>query len=73
LAGENGSNGGDQRDALADRFDRGVPAFLTHAARVLMQARRAPGLLDIRILADRRRTFWTATAWEDLDAMGTLP
>ena len=37
--------------------------------RSIAQARRSPGFRGLRLLADRRLTFWTATAWDDLASM----
>jgi Antibiotic biosynthesis monooxygenase len=48
---------------------RFLPAFAWHTVRAILQARRAPGFLGLRLLVDRRLTFWTMTAWEDLAAM----
>ncbi len=46
-----------------------LPAFLWHTARSILQARRAPGFLGLRLLMDRRLTFWTMTAWDEIAAM----
>ena len=48
---------------------RHLPGFAWHTARSALQARRTPGFLGLQLLADRRLTFWTATAWTDLAAM----
>ena len=48
---------------------RYLPGFAWYALRSSTQARRAPGFLGMRLLADRRLTFWTATAWDDLASM----
>ena len=48
---------------------RFLPGFAWYAMRSVVQARRSPGFRGIRLLADRRLTFWTATAWEDLASM----
>jgi hypothetical protein len=41
-----------------------LPAFYASVIRTARQARNAPGNLGVRILADKRSTFWTSTAWE---------
>jgi hypothetical protein len=46
-----------------------LPAFLFRSLRIGSQARKAPGNLAVKILQDRRRTFWTCTAWESEAAM----
>jgi len=46
-----------------------LPAFLISSLRIGRQARNAPGNLAVKILQDRRKTFWTCTAWESEDAM----
>ena len=46
-----------------------LPAFFTRVMRVAMQARGAQGNLAVRILADKRRTFWTSTLWESESTM----
>lgn len=46
-----------------------LPAFGWHTARIIVQARRAPGFLGMRLLVDRRLTFWTITAWDEPAAM----
>ena len=48
---------------------RFLPPFAWYAVRSSMQARRSPGFRGMRLLADRRLTFWTATAWDDLASM----
>jgi heme-degrading monooxygenase HmoA len=48
---------------------RFVPGFAWFALRSTMQARRAAGFRGLQVLADRRLTFWTATAWDDAAAM----
>ena len=48
---------------------RHLPAFAWHTMRSIAQARRSPGFRGVRLLADRRLTFWTATAWDDLASM----
>ena len=51
------------------RSSRFLPGFVWHTLRSAWQVRRAPGFRGMRLLADRRLTFWTATAWDDLAAM----
>ena len=41
-----------------------LPAFLISSLRIGGQAKKAPGNLAVKILQDRRKTFWTCTAWE---------
>lgn len=46
-----------------------MPGFAVYAVRSSWQARRGPGFRGKHLLADRRLTFWTATAWNDLASM----
>lgn len=46
-----------------------MPAFYVQAFRSARQAQAAPGNLAVAVLNDRHRTFWTCTAWSDLEAM----
>jgi len=46
-----------------------MPAFALYTFRSARQARKASGNLATRLLADRRNTFWTATAWTSDAAM----
>ncbi len=48
---------------------RFAPGFLLDAVRSQNQARRAPGVLDVAVQNDARRTFWTRTVWTDEAAM----
>ena len=48
---------------------RFLPGFAWYAVRSSWQARRSPGFRGMRLLADRRLVFWTATAWDDLASM----
>jgi hypothetical protein len=48
---------------------RFLPAFLWASLHSVRQARSTPGFLSVRLLADRRLTFWTATAFEDAASM----
>lgn len=46
-----------------------LPLFFWHTGLSLMQAKRAKGNLQVKVLKDAHRTFWTLTAWEDQSAM----
>lgn len=46
-----------------------MPQFLFHSLRSIAQARRAAGYLGGWTSNDRDNGFWTATVWENLDAM----
>lgn len=46
-----------------------LPAFLIAAIRSSRQAKRAQGNLGVNLLTDRRKAFWTCTAWESEGAM----
>jgi Domain of unknown function (DUF3291) len=46
-----------------------LPAFLVQTLRIGRQAARADGSLAVRLLRDRRNTFWTATIWSSEAAM----
>ena len=48
---------------------RHLPRFVWLSWRAARQARRAPGFRGLRLLADRRLAFWTATAWADLASL----
>ena len=48
---------------------RYLPGFIWYALRSSSQARRSPGFRGMKLLADRRLVFWTATAWDDLSSM----
>jgi len=54
---------------LRVRVWRFVPAFLVLALRSARQARAARGNVAVAVLAERRRTFWTRTLWDDERAM----
>ena len=51
------------------RSFRFLPLFALHTYRSLQQVRRAPGFQGGSILADRRWTFWTMTAWDAQESM----
>jgi len=46
-----------------------LPIFIVQAVRAARQAKRTKGNLAVRLLKDRRNTFWTATAWANEPAM----
>lgn len=54
---------------LRVRSWRFMPSFAVYTFRSLRHARAAAGNLATRLLADRRNTFWTATAWTSDAAM----
>lgn len=54
---------------LRIRSIRFMPRFALHTSRSFRQASKAPGFQDGAVLADRRWTFWTMTAWDDRASM----
>jgi hypothetical protein len=48
------------------------PSFVVQANRSAQQAAASPGNLAVRLLRDRKNTFWTLTAWLDDAAMKTF-
>jgi hypothetical protein len=48
---------------LRVRSWRYLPAFLFQTLRIARQAARADGNLAVKLLRDRRSTFWTSTSW----------
>lgn len=46
-----------------------LPAFFTSVIRIGKQARTSQGNLAVKILADSKSTYWTATSWESEAAM----
>ncbi len=54
---------------LRVRSLRFLLAFIWYSLRSARQASRAPGNLATQILKERKRAFWTATAWTDESAM----
>ena len=54
---------------LRVRSRRFLPGFFVYAIRSARQAARAEGNLAIKLLRDRRNTFWTATLWDSEAAM----
>ncbi len=43
--------------------------FAWYAMRAFRQAQAAPGFRNGSVLRDRRLTFWTLTAWDDMESM----
>ena len=54
---------------LRIRSLRFLPLFFVHMLTTLWQVKRAQGFRRGALLADRRWTFWTLTAWETPDDM----
>lgn len=54
---------------LRVRTIRFLPGFAWHTARSLRQVRSAAGFQGGNLLADRRWTFWTMTAWDSEESM----
>jgi hypothetical protein len=54
---------------LRVRSWRFLPGFFFYAIRSSRQAARAEGNLAVKLLRDRRNTFWTATLWTSEAAM----
>lgn len=54
---------------LRVRLWRFLPLFFVAAVRIGQQARHAKGNLGVKLLRDRRNTFWTCTCWESEAAM----
>jgi heme-degrading monooxygenase HmoA len=46
-----------------------MPRFLLHAFRSINQIKKAPGFQVGALLNDRKRTFWTMTAWDSRESM----
>jgi hypothetical protein len=46
-----------------------LPGFLMAALRIGRQAKKAPGNLAVKVLQDKRKTFWTCTAWDSQESM----
>jgi hypothetical protein len=40
-----------------------LPTFIVQTLRIARQASRADGNLAVKLLRDRRNTFWTGTSW----------
>lgn len=54
---------------LRIRSMRFLPFFLWHTTRVQKQIKRTAGFRIGSLLADRKWTFWTMTAWDSQDGM----
>jgi heme-degrading monooxygenase HmoA len=54
---------------LRIRSIRFLPAFALDFLRTRNQVKRAPGFQSGSLLADRRWTFWTMTAWNSQQSM----
>jgi hypothetical protein len=54
---------------LRIRSFRFVPIFVLHTMRSLRQVKAASGFQTGALLADRRWTFWTMTAWDTPESM----
>lgn len=54
---------------LRVRSWRFLPSFFLQALRAARQATVADGNMAVRVLRDRRNTFWTATMWTTPEAM----
>lgn len=46
-----------------------LPLFFFQALRIARQAARADGNLAVKMLADRRNTYWTSTSWASPESM----
>jgi hypothetical protein len=46
-----------------------LPAFFVQTLRIARQAARAEGSLAVKLLRDRRNTFWTGTSWSSEGSM----
>ena len=46
-----------------------LPAFFVQTLRIARQAAAAGGNLSVRLLRDRRNTFWTSTSWSSEGSM----
>lgn len=54
---------------LRIRSVRFLPAFMVDTWQSMRQVKRAAGYRGGALLADRQRTYWTMTAWDDAAAM----
>ena len=54
---------------LRIRSVRFLPAFMIDTWQSMRQVKQAPGYRGGALLADRQRTYWTMTAWDDAAAM----
>jgi hypothetical protein len=48
---------------------RYLPLFLIQSLRIARQARKTDGNLAVKLLADRRNTYWTGTSWSSERSM----
>jgi hypothetical protein len=46
-----------------------LPAFVVQTLRIARQAARTDGNLAVKLLRDRRNTFWTGTTWSSEDSV----
>lgn len=46
-----------------------LPSFVLHTLRALAQVKKASGFQGGELLADRKWTFWTLTAWDSQESM----
>jgi hypothetical protein len=46
-----------------------LPAFFIQTMRIAFQAARADGSLAVKLLRDRRNTYWTGTTWSSETSM----
>jgi heme-degrading monooxygenase HmoA len=46
-----------------------LPSFVVQTLRIARQAARADGNLAVKLLRDRRSTFWTGTSWSSEGSM----
>lgn len=51
------------------RSIRFLPSLRWQTRKIRQSLEKAPGFLWGKLLADRRRTFWTMSAWKNLDSM----
>lgn len=72
--GTPGAPAGQDTVILGSRFELTSPwrspAFLGHALRIWLQARRSPGIIGLSLRAQPlRATFWTLSAWSSQAAL----
>ncbi len=46
-----------------------LPAFFFRTIQIARQTKKAPGNLAVKVLRDRRNTFWTLTGWASESAV----
>ncbi|MCI0422912.1 MAG: hypothetical protein L0387_37095 [Acidobacteria bacterium] len=54
---------------LRVRSARYLLPFMVYSLLASLQARRSRGNLGVKLLRDENRSFWTATAWQNEEAM----